>query len=185
MMGQKQRGRPPSAATIEQRRIEQMLTNPPAHLPLMTDEEKQQADESFNASEIIRKQILKDYKHSATTPDEHAYAMASLGDESLKGYEDGLISRDEEYRQVSIKNRKAGTKATQGEAEKWFKALLTKNKSLIGKIKPNGPHSITGVARIIVGEWDQRGVVEWELRGVGGKHPSEKTIRNHLRKQLE
>lgn len=185
MIVKKPRGRPPNAATIERRRIEEILKNPPAYLPPITDDEKQQVEDSFKASEIIRKRILKDYKHSATIPDDHAYTMASLGDESLEGYEDVIISRDDEYRRVANENRRNGAKATRGEAEKWIKALLTKNKSLIGKIKPNGPHTITGVARIIVGEWDQRGVVEWELRGVGGKHPSEKTIRNHLRKHLE
>ena len=58
MIVKKSRGRPPSAATIERRRIEKMLKNPSAHLPPMTDEEKQQADDSFKASEINRKRIL-------------------------------------------------------------------------------------------------------------------------------
>jgi hypothetical protein len=185
MTAKKRRGRPPSAATIERRRAEAMLKNLSAHAPQITRAERQQAEESFYADEIIRKEILKDYKHSATIPDEHAYAMASLGDESLEGYEDVIISRDEEYRKVSIKTRRAGTKATRDAAEKWIKPLFKKNKLLIGKIKPNGLHTIRGVARIIVDEWGHRGVVEWELRGVGGKHPSEKTIRNHLRKHLE
>ena len=185
MTAKKRRGRPPSAATIERRRAEAMLKNLSAHAPQITRAERQQAEESFYADEIIRKEILKDYKHSATIPDEHAYAMASLGDESLKGYEYVIVSRDDEYRRATEESRRDGAKATRDAADKWIKALLKKNKSLTGKIKPTGPHTIRGVAKIIVDEWDHRGVVEWELRGVGGKIPSEKTIRNHLRKHLE
>jgi hypothetical protein len=174
MNGKKTRGRPPTAATIEKRRIDQMFQNRPAHLPLMTAEEKQRVDDSFNASEAIRQQILKDYKHSPTVPDEHAYTMASLGDESLIGYEDQVLKRDDEYRRHAQKNRKYGAEVTRTAALNRQNILLQKNKSLIAKIKPNGNLSINGVAHIIINEWNERG---W-----GGAPPADKTIRNHLKK---
>lgn len=175
MMIKKNRGRPPSAETIERRCIEEMLNNRPAHLPKMTDKEKQQAEDSFNASEIIRKQILSDIKTSVIIPDEHAYAMASLGDESLEGYEEKIIKQDTEYRKLIKEIRANGTRGTRVNAEKKIGELYEKNKSLIDKIKPYGPLTINGVARKIIMEWPRRGVVSDQA-------PSERTIRTHLKK---
>jgi hypothetical protein len=175
MIVKKPRGRPPNAATIERRRIEEILKNPPAYLLPITDDEKQQVEDSFKASEIIRKQILRDYKTSVIVPDDHAYRMASLGDESMEGYEGKIIKQDAKYRKLIKKNRNNGTKGTRAAAEKKVEELYEKNKSLIDKIKPNGPLTINGVARTIIMDWPRRGVVDDEA-------PSERTIRTRLNK---
>jgi hypothetical protein len=100
--------------------------------------------------------------------------MSSLGDESLIGYEDEVLKRDDEYRRHAQKNRKYGAAVTQTAALNRQHILFQKNKSLIAKIKPKGNLSVNGVAQIIINKWDECG---W-----GGAPPNEKTIRNHLKK---
>lgn len=177
MIVKKKRGRPPSPATLEQRRIVDMLKNMPDYIVRLTKEEKQQAEDLFNASEINRKQILRQYKTSVIIPDEHAYAMASLGDESMEGYEGIVLEQDVEYRRLSAQYRINGAKKTQIEAKDRMRSLFFKNEFLVNRIKPNGNLTINGVAEIIAKEWGGRGVHD--------DAPSTRTIRNALKNYLE
>lgn len=123
---EKFKGRPKSAATIERERIDAMLKTMPDYLPKMTTTEKADAGKSWEQSELVRNQILKDYKTSPSIPDDHAYLMASLGDESLIGHEAGIISRDNQLRENAQKHREAGADSTKTGAEKRATELCEK-----------------------------------------------------------
>ena len=90
MTGRK-RGRPKSQARLEQEQTEELLRNRPCHITPMTDERTKELEESFRQSERVRQEILRGYKHGPTTPDNHAYEMATLGDESMMGHEARIL----------------------------------------------------------------------------------------------
>ena len=106
----KKRGRPLGKETLEKLRIEKMMREIPTYLPRLTSEEKAELEESIQQGEEIRLEILKTYKHGSWTPDEHAYSMASLGDESFEGHEQKVLDDDARYSQQAKKYRAdAGT----------------------------------------------------------------------------
>jgi hypothetical protein len=108
----KPRGRPPSPDTLEMRRMDAMLKSMPEHLPKLTEAEKSMLDESFAHNEKIRQEILKNFKYGSTTPDDHAYSMASIGDESLIGYEQKILDADDEYKNRAKRYQARGALAT-------------------------------------------------------------------------
>ena len=164
------RGRPISEPTKEKRRLEEMFANPPDHIGEMTETEKRDVREMLDNMEGVRKEILKTYKHSATTPNQHAYDMASIGDEMLAGYEERILQRDKEYETRARDFQQSGGKETKKAADVKAEEIYKLNKSLIDKIRPLGHHSVTSAAKIILNEWSKR--------GIDIEKPSERTIRN-------
>jgi hypothetical protein len=164
------RGRPTSESTKEKRRLEEMFANPPDHFGEMTEAEKKDVGEMLDNMEEVRKEILKTYKHSATTPNQHAYDMASIGDEMLEGHEARILQRDKEYAKRARGFQQSSGKETKKVANTKAKEIYLKNKSLIDKIKPLGHHSVTSAAKTIL--------LHWNKRGIHGEKPSERTIRN-------
>jgi hypothetical protein len=63
----------------------------------MNDERTKELEESFRQSERVRQEILRGYKHGPTTPDNHAYEMATLGDESMMGHEARILENDKSF----------------------------------------------------------------------------------------
>ena len=98
----------------------------PGYLPKMGAAENADLNKSWEQSELVRKQIIKDYKTSPSIPDDHAYLMASLGDESLIGHEAGIISRDNQLRKKAQEHREAGAESTKTGAEKRATELCKK-----------------------------------------------------------
>lgn len=164
------RGRPISESTKEKRRLDEMFANPHDHIKEMSEAENRDVREMLGNMEEVRKEILKTYKHSATTPNQHAYDMASIGDEMLEGYEEIILQRDKEYETRSRNFQQTGGKETKKTADTKAKEIYRLNKALIDKIKPLGPHSVTSAAKIIL--------LDWNKRGIHGEIPSERTIRN-------
>jgi len=184
----KPKGRPKSAETIERERIEEMFKNSPPYL-IMTAAKKQWMDELIANGELTQLEILKDYKTSPSIPDNHAYAMASLGDESLRGREAEIISRDNQLRKDAQRNREAGAAATKTIALKRATELCKKNRILVERLAPTGVLSASDIAKKILKEWslipmgsklpgEPDSLTE---RGVGGDPPTERTIRSYLR----
>jgi hypothetical protein len=169
-MTKAKRGRPISEPTKEKRRLEEMFANPPDHIGEMTEAENRDVQDMLDNMEGVRKEILKTYKHSATTPNQHAYDMASIGDEMLEGYEERILQRDKEYETRARDFQQSGVKETKKAADTKAKEIYKLNKSLIDKIKPLGHHSVTSAAKIIL--------LDWNKRGIHGEKPSERTIRN-------
>lgn len=149
----KKRGRPLGSVTLERRRIEKLMRELPEHIPRLTVEEKAKLEEVFKHNEEVRVEILKTYKHGSWTPDEHAYSMASLGDESFEGHEQKVLDDDSEYRRQAKKIRaNAGAeniKKSQLRQEKVMKI----NKALIEKINSTQTYSLHRVASLIHEQW--------------------------------
>lgn len=183
----KTKGRPKSAATIELERMNEMLKNIPAYIK-MTASEIAEVGKNLESAEVIRRQILKDYKTSPSIPDDHAYLMASLGDESLIGHEAGIISRDNQLREKAQEHREAGAESTKTGAEKRATELCKKNRMLLERLAPTGNLSLSDIAKKIIKEWaflppGSRMPGEPDTlmkRGIGGEPPTERTIRNYI-----
>jgi hypothetical protein len=179
----KPRGRPPSAATLEMRRIEAMLKSMPEHIPKLTEAEKSMHDDSFAHNEKIRQDILKSFKHGRTTPDDHAYAVASIGDESLIGHEQKILDADEVYKYRAKRYRESGTSATRNRSSDRKASIQKINQVLISKIQPNGRFTMHRVAKMIYDQWDSmrpsdkfEGEKSLRCRGDGQERPSVSTI---------
>lgn len=183
----KSRGRPPSEATLEKRRVENMLRNMPAHIPPLSGKDLAALNESFAHNESIRQEILKTYKHGKTTPDSHAYSMASLGDESLVGHEDKILADDAEYAERAQGFRLKGGKATSDKNAKRRALIREKNECLISRIGSGSRYTLHRVAQMIHSQWEsmsaaQRllGEQDMQCRGDDNAPPSVSTIRRWI-----
>ena len=181
------RGRPPSKATIERRRVEEVLRNRPEHLPLLSDAQKAALQESFDQAERIRQEILRDYKYGKTTPDSHAYSMASLGDESLIGHEKNILEDDIFYEKRAENYRAAGAKATSEKAKVRIAKLKKINRLLIACIRPGSRYTPHSVAQMIQRQWEtispterHSGEEHLQCRGDGQACPSVSTLRRWI-----
>jgi hypothetical protein len=113
------RGRPKSAATIQREKalaeIERVLQDAAASCSMSCKDRKEMNDliESLDRWEA---QILSDY-HLSPMKKELAYAMASLGDESVAGYEKVIIAEYENAKSQGLKARTVGTKSNSSAAK--------------------------------------------------------------------
>lgn len=179
----KPRGRPPSEATLEMRRMEAMLKSMPEHLPKLTEAEKSMLDESFAHNEKIRQEILKTFKHGRTTPDDHAYAMASIGDASMIGHEQEILDADDEYARRAKQYREEGTRTTRNNKVNRQEVIRGINHKLISKTQSSGTYTVYRVAKMIYDQWDSilpaqklPGEDSLARRGDGQDRPSVTTI---------
>jgi|AntAceMinimDraft_12_1070368.scaffolds.fasta_scaffold15339_4 hypothetical protein len=183
MSAQRKRGRPKSAETIEKQRIEAML-NSPSRFKL-TAQQHEELEVEYQKSEEIRKHIINAYNGgNPSIPNEHAYEMDSLGDESMEGYEHLVLARDAEYKRIALVGQKLGAEKNKNNSYNQAVKLCKKNKDLILRIKPNGNLSVSRVAELIFENWSERGTgTTFSTKTVGGK-PSTKTIIRYINKIL-
>jgi hypothetical protein len=163
----KKRGRPKSQKTLEKEWTEAWLKNPPAHIPPMTEEEKQWRREFIKNSEEAQRSILEG--HSPLLPHGLIYDLESLGDESMHGFEQSVLDRYGHYRAKEIIARVNGGEETASQADASAMRLWTKNSALVKRIQ-SGNLTPNGAAKIIFDDWENKGIE-------GGK-PSIKTISN-------
>ena len=168
------RGRPLCAATIEKQRIEDLLTNPPSHIRPMTKEERREMDSMLDSFDKAEKEILREYRTSVTIPKSHAYEMASLGDESLNGFESEILARDKQYLINAERSRTKGGQGRGNELKFRARRLAEINQDLIKKVE-SGEISVGEVARRIHSRWLKRGVP-------GTSRPSQKTLERHIKR---
>ena len=169
----KKRGRPISERTIEKRRIKELLENPPAHVRPMNEEERCEIDSMLDSFGKVEKQILRQYRTSATIPKSHAYEMASLGDESLQSFESTIVARDQQYQMDARRTRSKGGQARGNEPHFRAQKIAEINKDLIKKVKSG---------QISAGEAARRIHSRWQTRGVPGiRQPSQKTLERDIR----
>ena len=180
----KSKGRPPSEATLEKKRIEKMLRNMPPHISPLSAKELSSLEESFAHSETIRQEILKTYKHGKTTPDSHAYSMASLGDESLIGHEEKILADDAKYAERAQDFRARGAKAMSNKNAARRAAIREINQCLISRIEPGSRYTLHSVAQMIHSQWETMSAAQklsgekaMQCRGDGWERPSASTIR--------
>ncbi|MBM4232011.1 MAG: hypothetical protein FJ184_15010 [Gammaproteobacteria bacterium] len=119
MTATRKRGRPRSVATIQRENelaeIEKVLQDAAARCSMSCKDRKEMNDliESLDRWEA---QILSDY-HLSPMRKETAYAMASLGDESVAGYEEVIITEYEKAKSLGVKVRTVGTKSSASAAK--------------------------------------------------------------------
>ena len=184
------RGRPKSAATLERERLETLFAKKPSHLPVAESDLTRALREAQPYNDAIEKQILRDYKYDATVPDDHAFTMASLGDESLYGHETMIIAQDEAHRARVSRQRANGAAATRASSMRRARLIINKNLILITYLLKVRRQSVSLVARKIQTEWDVITVAQrisgepntLTARGDGNPMPSQRTIREWLRK---
>jgi hypothetical protein len=172
MTAKRPRGRPAGPSTLERRRVKELLRLPPAHVPRMTDAERAELEKQLAAGEHVRKQILKDYKYGATTPDAHAYEMASLGDESMEGHEGKVLARDRTYKRIADEARGKGSQENRRTADRKAASVCEHFRDLLSQAVPLGRLSRSGVAKKMQERWPSDGRL--------GALPSEKTLRNWI-----
>ena len=180
-------GRPPKPATLEARRVEAMLKNMPPHIPRLTEVQKSELNESFAHSERIRQEILKKFKHGRTTPDSHAYDMASIGDESLIGHEQRILDEDAKFALRAKKYRQSGAAATKNKIADRKADIKKNNQRLISEIHPSSRYTLHCVAKMIHNQWKEMssaqkmsGESSMACRGDGKERPSVSTIRRWI-----
>lgn len=169
----KQRGRPKSADTLERERIEAVLKNPPAHIPRITDQEREELKKQFAASKLIEEQIYAG--HSPTIPHDLILAMESLGDRELFEEDEWLIKSEQKsikkYEGLKAAEKNGHQKGAQTTSDKTKVRATTvwgKNQDLISRIGRN----------LTVHSASQKILDEWDNRGDKGKKPSIRTVQN-------
>jgi hypothetical protein len=186
------RGRPKSAKTIEAERVKKLFKDTTRNLPCEQSKLTKELIAVRSSWEVVEKQILRDYKYDATVPDDHAFTMASLGDEMLFGYEDQIIAQDEAYRQRVLKQRAKGARTTHENSRVRAQKIILKNKILLSCIRNKGFFSLSWASKKIVTEWEKVNAAQrlngehsnLTSRGDGGPVPNERTIRNWIRKYV-
>ena len=134
--------------------------------------------------------ILSAYQYSVTTSANHAYTMASIGDESMSEEITAKILEEDTRIRAGLKdNPKAGGKSVKTNAAHRAEKICELNKILLERLRPLGPMSLNDVAGKIIREWDliQPGLqLKGEpptllARGISGKKPTIKTIGNYIK----
>ena len=149
------RGRKPSPDLQEKRRVEAELQHRPAYLPAPPEQKILGPNGWLEQSEKIRQQILEKFKHGVWTPDEHAYQMATLGDDELDfGAEEKILNNEDLYsRRAKVFRRDAGQVTAAKHAPRKA-AVLEINQHLIAKIGTSSRYNIHSVAGMIRDQWD-------------------------------
>jgi hypothetical protein len=152
----RKRGRPKSSATLERERLKEMFAQMPPFLLNGESELMRQIKASMPQVEEIERQILRDYKYDASVPSRHAYAMASVGDEAMSGYDSLILAQDEAHRRRIANQRKSGTNTQKQNARYRAEKVIEKNKVMIEEFLHHRRASIATVAKKIIGEWGGR-----------------------------
>lgn len=153
-----------------------MLRNMPPHIPPMSEEEKRATASWLDSLGKAEREILRQYRTSPNIPKSHAYEMASLGDESLEGFESEIIARDDQYRLDAQKSRSKGGQARGNETDMKAKQIAEINRDLIEKFLL-GKLSVGEVARRIHNRWQERGIPKTP-------RPSQKTLERYVKRAV-
>ena len=189
-MTEKKRGRPLKAETVESRVVAEKLRNRPSHLPPPSTEKLQALNNLIASMDDAEQAILSAYKYSVTTSANHAYTMASIGDESMsEEITAKVLEKDTRIRAGLKDNPQAGGNSVKKAAAQRAEQICKLNKILLESLAPLGKWSLNEVAGRIIREWDSikpgfqlKGEPPTLLaRGIGGEKPTIKTIGNYIK----
>ena len=184
------RGRPKSEATIQREKIDALFASRPSYLPKEESALTKALREAKPYNDAVEQQILRDYKYDATVPDDHAFTMASLGDESLYGHEAAIIAQDQAHIARVARQRANGARATKQNASYRAAKVTAKNKVMLSEFLYARGESVHAVAKKILVEWDYVSAEQRirdetiTARGDGGPVPSHRTLRDWIASQL-
>lgn len=180
------RGRPKSLLTLERGRMKEIFAQVAPYLPSEESDLMRSLKASLSPVDDIEKQILRDYKYDASVPNSHAYAMASVGDEAMDGYDRIIMDQDEAHLRRVTRQRQSGAEIKKQDAIYRADRVLEKNKLMIDEFLKVRGATISAVASKIRAEWDHVAVNQRTKgetitsRGDGGPAPSNRTIRNWI-----
>lgn len=184
----KKRGRPFKKETLESKAFMENFQRRPEWAKLPSKGQESGLSELIASMDRTEKEIISQYKYSHTTSAQHAYNMASIGDEAMSGREKKFLLRDQEKSGESAKNKKAGGAAVKESAATRAIQLCRINKVLLERLKPLGPLSMSDVAQKILRDWkhlDPAALLPGEpktlkCRGLPGEPPTSRTIANYI-----
>lgn len=172
-MAEKKPGRPPSQATLA---VRAQIDAERVFMSARPQRQKQAAFSEIQSSEDLndwianleaaRKKVLKEFKHGQSTPHQHAYEMASIGDEWFDGdnkkFGQKIMARDAAFKSkaTNIRHKAGGTNIQKSRSRS--ELVLEINSVLINKIKISPAFNIHNVALRIHTEWE---TVEHRLSG--------------------
>ena len=107
----------------------------------------QELTASASQDDEIERQILRDYKYDASVPSSHAYAMASVGDEAMSGYDSLILAQDEAHRRRVVAQRQSGGDAQKQNSRYRAKRIIEKNQAMIEEFLQHRGVSIATVAK--------------------------------------
>ncbi len=183
----KSRGRPPRQETLVRRHVLTVLSG------TITQDEKLIQDNMLCNMAKTEKEIISHYKSYPTIAQSYIFAIASIGDESLQGYELSIIERDKRLMNQVQNYHQKGSQETQLNSQKTAQELCEKNSILLSRMKPAGKLSKNRVASIIESQWKcvppelrKDGEEDLDRRGVDvsgsdrKKIPSIRTIERYI-----
>ena len=124
----KSRGRPPRQETLVRRHVLTVLSG------TITQDEKLIQDNMLCNMAKTEKEIISHYKSYPTIAKSHIFAIASIGDESLHGYESLIIQNNERLMDDIHIDRQTGSIETKENAHKIAINLCEKNKILLERM---------------------------------------------------
>jgi hypothetical protein len=165
MMTEKKPGRPPSHVTLAKRaQIE-------AESLFMSERPQRQGQAAFSEMrssenstawianlEAARIKVLKEFKHGQSTPNQHAYEMASIGDEWFDGdnkkFAQKITDRDAAFRSKATQIRQKAGGSNIRKSRSRSELILEINSVLINKIETSPAFNTHSVALRIRKEWE-------------------------------
>ena len=189
-MTKAKRGRPVSVATLEMQRIAEMLSNRTPHLPYLCTDKINEIEKMLTSMKEAEIDILKTFKYGQWTPDEHAFSMASIGDELFnEAHVKKIIEDDEKFEGRAKRIRKKAGDKNHIKSNTQKNRVLEINKVLIKQINKSKKIKPHNVAQKIHEQWhlmnpEQRLYGEplnMQCRGDGGKLVSVRTIERWMK----
>ena len=134
------RGRPKSAATIQREQdraeVEKVLQDAAASFP-MSHKGRKEMNDLLESLDRWETQTLQEY-HLSPMKKETAYAMASLGDESVEGHEEEIIATYEKARLRGVNARTVGTEKIANAAKERRDQFFKENTPVIDRMLKQG-----------------------------------------------
>ncbi len=185
----KKRGRPLKPEKLEALEAAERMRTRPSWLKPPSTKKQAELHELLESMGRAESEILSQYKYSHTTSADHAYAMASVGDEVMVDSQEALLKLDARKMTESFDSKKMGGKAKKDAALQRAEKLCAINKVLLELLSPIGKLSMSDVARKILKDWsslDPATLLVGEpttmrRRGLAGDPPSMKTIVNYIK----
>jgi len=168
-------GRPKKPSTLEKERVILLLSNPPAHVRRLTDDQIEKLRASSALVENDRKTLLKRFKfYGRAIPEALIYQLDSIEHEIYNIDQVAKIKKIFNDLTQSINRRRVqGTKTTSENALIRAKAVWSKNEVLVERIAKKTMTINSASIRILE---------NWEDLGDGKQKPSQRTLANWFNK---
>ena len=168
-------GRPKKPSTLEKERVTLLLSNPPAHVRRLTDDQIEKIKAHSVVVESDRQNLLKRYKfYGRAVSEKIIYQLDSIEHEIYNSDQVAQIKKFfNNLTNFITRRREQGTKTTSENALIRAKAVWSKNKGLVERIAKKTMTINSASVRILD---------NWETLGDGKPKPSLRTLNNWFNK---